>query len=261
LPPGDQIDRPLPLYQTDLSQVPLPEILVKIHQYRVPGVIECRRGDETKRLYLEDGRIVFATTNQVTESLGDRLVREGKLSQSQYDDSVRHMKVTGMRHGVTLLNMGLLEKEELFAAVRQQLQEIIDSVFVWTTGAVEFTPGRDKEKSLEFVKLEASIPNAIVRGVRRMVDARVLVARLGAKATLLVRTATGYPELRLAPDEERLLHAVDGKRALYELVTSSPDTSLNARLLYAFFALQMIARRESRQVKVQIRTESRVPEE
>lgn len=252
---GGELNGPVPLYQTDLVQAPLPEILLKIHRYKVPGVIECRRGAETKRVYLDEGHIIFATTNQVVESLGDTLVRERRLTQEQYEESVRHMKLTGMRHGVTLVNMGLLTKEQLFTTVRAQMQEIIDSMFEWSFGAVAFTPGRDKEKAIEFVKLDLSVPNAILRGVRRIVDGRALVARLGEKATLFERTATRYDDLTLSADEQTLLSAVDGKRALFQLVTATHDQGANARLLYGFLTLGLIARREARQVKVQIKIE------
>lgn len=252
---GEQLNRGIPLYQTDLAETQLPEILLKVHHYKVPGVVECRRGDEVKRIYLDEGAIFFATTNQVTESLGDRLIREGRLSQSQYEDSVRHMRLTGMRHGVTLVNMGLLTKEQLFVTVREQLQEIIDLVFEWTSGAVAFTPGLDKEKALEFVKLGLSIPNAILHGAPRMGDARSLVARLGSKATVFERTAVEYADLVLTAGEQLLLSSVSGKRTLYELVMASAEPGRNAQTLFGFLSLQMIARRESRQVKVQIRME------
>src|SRR5690348_7237187 len=100
-----------PLYTSDLAQTPLPEMLVKIHRYKAPGAIECRRGNELKRIFLDGGHVIFATTNQITESLGDRLMREGRLTQEQYDESVRLMKVTQKRHGVTLVEMGLLTQE------------------------------------------------------------------------------------------------------------------------------------------------------
>ena len=62
-----------PLYQTEVSQMPLAEVLVKIHRYRAPGRVDCKRGDEVKRIYLDHGQIVFATTNQLGESLGDKV--------------------------------------------------------------------------------------------------------------------------------------------------------------------------------------------
>ncbi|HEY2322107.1 MAG TPA: DUF4388 domain-containing protein, partial [Thermoanaerobaculia bacterium] len=178
-----------PIYQTDLAHTPLPEILVTIHRYKAPGAIDCRRGDETKRIFLDHGRIIFATTNQLTESLGDRLVREGRITQAQYDESLVRMKITGKRHGITLVEMQMLTAEELFVLVHDQIQAIIDSVFAWTTGTIAFTPGRDK--ALEFVKVDISVPDAIVRGVRLIPDAKGLVARLGTKTTFFDRTHAG----------------------------------------------------------------------
>jgi len=238
-----------PLYQTDLGQTPLPEILVKIHRYKAPGVVECRRGDELKRVFLDRGHVIFATTNQITESLGDRLVREGRLTQEQYDESVRRLKQTQKRHGVTLVEMGLLTHEELFVFVREQIQDILWSVFTWSSGAVSFTPGRDK--NLEFVKVDISVPEAILHGVRRMPDARTLVARLGTKATVFERTGETVEELTLNQDEQHLLDSVDGKHALVDLVNIPPlAASENARVLYAFHALQLIAPKAH--IKVQI---------
>lgn len=229
-----------PLYQTELGQTPLPEILVKIHRYKAPGVVDCRRGTELKRIFLDRGNVIFATTNQITESLGDRLVREGRLTQEQYDESVRLLKQTQKRHGVTLVEMGLLTHEELFVLVRDQIQDILWSVFTWSNGAVAFTPGRDK--NLEFVKVEIPVPQAILQGVRRMPDARVLVAHLGTKATLFERTNETVEGLTLSADEQHLLDTVDGKRPLVDLVNTPPlSPPENARILYAFYALQLIA--------------------
>ena len=241
-----------PIYQTDLAHTPLPEILVTIHRYKAPGAIDCRRGDEMKRIFLDHGRIIFASTNQRTESLGDRLVREGRITQTQYDASVERMKITGKRHGVTLVEMGMLTADELFILVRDQIQAIIDSVFGWTTGTISFTPGRDK--NLEFVKVDISVPDAIVRGVRLIPDAKGLVSHLGTKTTYFDRTNATIEEMHLGADEQHLLDAVDGRHALGDLVNTPPlPAGENARILYAFSALGMIAPCDPRGVKVQVK--------
>jgi len=238
-----------PLYQSDLAQTPLPEILVKIHRYKAPGVVECHRGNELKRVFVDRGHVIFATTNQITESLGDRLMREGRLTQEQYDESVRRVKLTQKRHGVTLVEMGLLTHDELFVVVREQIQEILWSIFTWTNGTIAFTPGRDK--NLEFVKVDISIPEAIVQGVRRMPDAKALVARLGTKTTVFERTHNAVDELKLTAEEQGLLDTVNGKHALVDLVNTPPlAAGENARILYAFHALQLIAPKSG--IKVQI---------
>jgi len=241
------------LYHTDLAQTSLPEILVTIHRYKAPGVVECRRGEIVKRIFLDRGQIIFATTNQISESLGDKLLAAGRITEQQYVDSVSRVLETGKRHGVTLVEMGILSHEELFAAVREQIEAILWTIFGWDSGAVTFVPGRDKH--LEFVKVEIPIPRAVLNGVRMMPDARSLVARLGVKTTLFERTDKPIDDLDLAVDELLLLEAVDGRSVLYELVNTPPLAPPdNARILYGFLALQLIAPKTSRQIKVQIKT-------
>lgn len=243
-----------PLYQTDIAQTPLPEVLVKIHKYRAPGRLDCRRGDEMKRIYLERGDIIFATTNQIAESLGDVLLLAGHLTREQYDESLRRVRQTGKRHGTVLVEMRILTSEQLFNAVRDHIQGILWSIFAWDFGVVGFTPGR--EKRLEFIKVEIPAPQAVMQGVRHMPDTRAIVARLGSKSTLFIQTGLRVEGLTLRPDEQTLLDAVDGRRPLYDLVNiPALNAADNARVLYALMTLGMIAPRDPRQVKVQLRTE------
>jgi len=244
-----------PLYQTEISQMPLAEVLVKIHRYRAPGRVDCKRNDEVKRIYLDHGQIVFATTNQIGESLGDKLLRKGRITRPQYEESLTRARENGNRHGNSLVEMGVLSPRDLFIAVHEQIEEIIWPVFGWESGTVSFTAGRDKK--LEFIKVDLPVPVAILRGVRHVADARALVARLGIKTTLFAR-ADGHMEgLTLDADEQHLLDAVDGRKVLYELVnTPVLPASDNARILYAFFALGLIVSREPRQmIKVQLKTD------
>jgi len=243
-----------PLYQTEISQMPLAEVLVKVHRYRAPGRVDCKRGDEVKRIYLDHGQIVFASTNQVAESLGDKLLREGRVTRAQYDESLIRARESGSRHGTILVEMNVLSPKDLFVAVHEQIEEIIWPLFGWDSGTLSFTAGRDKR--LEFIKVAIPVPMAILRGVRRVADARSLVARLGTKTTLFGRS-NGHDEgLVLDADEQHLLDAVDGRKVLYELVNTPPlPASDNARILYAFFALGLIIPREPRQIKVQLKTD------
>lgn len=242
-----------PVYQTELTQTPLPEILVTIHRYRAPGVVECRRGNELKEIFLEGGHIVFATSNQVRDSLGDRLLNEGRITREQYDESVRRLLATGKRQGTILTEMNVLAPDLMLEAVREQIQEIVWSIFGWDGGTISFAPGRDRHR--EFVKLDIPIPKAVMEGVRHMNDPKALIAHLGGKTTVLVRTGTAVPDLVLDEDETNLLQAANGKRALYDLANLPPlAAGVNARLLYAFWTLGLIAHKPDTRVKVQVRS-------
>ncbi|HXG57918.1 MAG TPA: DUF4388 domain-containing protein [Thermoanaerobaculia bacterium] len=242
-----------PLYQTSLEQTPLPEILVTIHRYKVPGLVECRRDEEIKKIHLDRGRIIFASTNQLRESLGDKLLREGHITREQYAASIAMKKKTGKRHGVTLVEMRLIDPQVLANAVREQILEIVWSIFGWTTGQVSFSPGRDK--SVEFVKVEVSVADAIMGGVRNMPDVKALVSRLGPKTTIFAKTGEQPEALTLGSDERHLLDQIDGRRSFYDLVSTPPlKAADNVRILYGLYALKMIAPKEPKGVKVQIRT-------
>lgn len=243
-----------PLYSTEIAETPLCEVLAKIYQYRAPGRLDCSRGDEVKRVYLERGEIIFATTNQISESLGDRLLREGRVTRAQYDASLDQVRSTGKRHGTALVEMKLLTPQELTDAVHAQIEAILWSIFAWDFGTVGFTPGRDKR--LEFIKVRITVPAAVMQGVRRMPDPKAIVARLGSRSTVYDHTDLQLEDYEPDLAEKRLLDQIDGKRALSELVNTSPlDAADNARLLYGLLTLGLIAVREPTQIKVRLKTD------
>ncbi|GAC1429280.1 MAG: hypothetical protein NVSMB68_01510 [Thermoanaerobaculia bacterium] len=251
--PDEQSPPPRPVYQTDIASTPLPEILVTIHRYKAPGIIDCRRGNEGKEIFLDRGQIIFATSNQVRDSLGDKLLREGRITQEQYEESVRRLVSTGKRQGTILTEMNVIEPEALFGALREQILEVVWSVFSWDAGSVSFTPGRHKQQ--EFVKIDIPIPQAILQGVRRVPDPKPLVARIGTKMTILVRTEKEVEDLMLDDDERRLLDACDGKRALIDLIGIGPlSAANNAKILYAFLALQLVAAKSAERIRMNVRT-------
>lgn len=244
---------PRPVFETDLAQTPLPEILVTVYRHKAPGTIVCRRGNELKEIFLDRGHVVFATSNQVRDSLGDRLLNEGLITREQYDESVRRLLKSDKRQGTILTEMRVLDPEAMLDAVREQIQEIVWSLFAWDGGSARFMPGRDLHR--EFVKLDIPIPQAIVEGVRHVADAKALVGRIGGRHTLLIRSSREISELVLDEDEQLLLDSVDGKRTLGDLVNSSPlAPGVNARLLYAYFVMGLVEVKPSRAIRVKVHT-------
>jgi hypothetical protein len=242
------------LFKGDLAQTPLPEVLVTIHRYKAPGVVECIRPSETKHIFIDEGNIIFATSTNIADSLGIRLLEQKLITKAQFDESVERLKESGAkRQGVILVEMRAIEPKQLFVSVKEQVQDIVWSVFEWTEGTVSFQPGRDRTQ--EFIKLNFPTRQAVIQGVRRIGDARTLVARMGKKATVLARVAEAdFSNLALAPEEQVQYELVDGKKALYELIQYGPlSPAENAKILYAFFALRLIQVKESTGIKVKVK--------
>ena len=242
------------LFVSDLKQTPLPEVLATVHRYRVPGSIDCSWGGVQKTIYIDGGNIVFATSSELSDSLGDRLLRSGRITPAQYDESVQLLQSGTKRQGSILVEIGALEPKDLFLAVLEQVQAIVWSLFDWNEGTVSFEPGRDRQG--EFIKLNIPTRMAVLEGVRAIRDVRSLLARVGTKLTVLQTLENAdLHDLTLAENESKMLSEINGKQTLFELTNLGIDTPAgNGRTIYAFHALGLIEVRQAKQIKVQLRT-------
>jgi hypothetical protein len=231
------------VYRSELQKTPLPAILATVNRYGVPGVLEVVRDKCTKRVYLLDGDIIFATSSSRAESLGHFLVGTGVLSADQVRKSSDELSNTpGARHGEILVRMGFIEEADLGSAVRKQVQAILWSLFNWDEGTVSFAVGRAKDD--EIFKIKIPTARAIIAGCRRIVDPKIITARMGGRGAVVKRLPRPphLEDFRLEPDERGLLELVNDKRTLYELCESgaaTPGTSV--RVLYAMSELQFVS--------------------
>lgn len=242
-------------YRGDLSETPLPKVLATIHRYRVPGVVTARRGDVVKKIFLDEGKVVFAASSDMEDALGAFLVRRGLLTPAQLAESGRRIAGTGRRQGEVLVEMGVLTPERMAAAVLGQVSAILWSIFDWESGEVTFEVGRFRAE--EKVQMDLPIDQAIRDGLLKAADPKSLVKRLGASWTILERIEAA-PPAALSGDERVYLSMVDGKTPFVELCRKGPgDAATNARLLFLFFCLEQIQRKsEPAARKLQWRTRS-----
>ena len=234
-------------FRGDLSTTPLPEVLQTVHHYKVPGVLTATKDGLEKKIFLWGGDVIFASSGDRSDSLGDYLLRTGRITQEQMDESVELLLLSfgEKRHGTVLVEMGVLTQQDLFDIVSEQVKSIIFSMFDWTQGEVGFQVGQFKTD--ELIQLAIPARQIILDGVKAVHDARRLVSFLGPSWTIFDPSyaPTEMGDLTLDVGEIRLLQHVDGVKTLRDLITLGPgDASHNAKLVYAFYALKLIARRE-----------------
>ena len=227
-------------YHGDLASTPLPEILATIHRYRVPGIVNLTRDGRVRRLFVDDGAVLFAASNEKEVGLAAYLLKRGVLDAETARLAEERQARDGLRIGQVLLQMGVLTPESLNAAVSGRVREILLTAFDWDAGEVLFQIGA--RRTADFARLDLPIPEVVLEGIRRAGNVRRMVQRLGSAPTLLERSSG--PELSLFSPAERKFHeSVDGKTALQRLCARGPGgESENARLLYAFFCLGLVRR-------------------
>lgn len=233
-------------YTGDLAEEPLPEILRTIHHHRVPGVVTATSGDVVKKIYLLGGNVIFATSSDLHDSLGAYLKKSAIISSGELRVSTSRIDAAqGKRHGELLVEMGVLTPDQLRQIVTEQVKAILYSIFSWEKGEVTFEAGRFRTE--ELIQLDVSTPQAIADGIRLLPDPRRVVSRLGPSWTVFEQGEVGAAAsgVSWSEGELKLLSLVDGRRSLRDLITAGPgDVSTNARLVYAFWVLHLVTRRD-----------------
>ena len=97
--------------------------------------------------------------------------------------SARARETTTKRFGVLLVEENLLSPGEVYAAIREQIEGIVWSLFYWQQGQVTYSAGEFREDDM--VQIQLSLREVIFEGIKRAPDARQLLARLGGRDTVL----------------------------------------------------------------------------
>ena len=240
-------------FRSDLAKTPLAEVLETVRRYRVPGVITVTRQGVEKRLFLWNGDVIFATSSDRFDSLGHYLLKCGLISQDQFVESSRRLVAAagGKRLGDILLEMGLLDEKRLRTIVLEQVNAIVTELFEWDEGEVSFKVG--EYRSEEIIKLTIPTRQLILLGVKGIRDVRRLVSILGPSWTVFAPASSAAEtiDVGLSAPEAAFLALVDGVRTLRELVGAGPgEAAHNAKLVYAFFVLKLVVRRESDSTRI-----------
>ncbi|HEV8609692.1 MAG TPA: DUF4388 domain-containing protein [Thermoanaerobaculia bacterium] len=242
-------------YRGDLRVTPLPEILATIERYRVPGALSVTRDNAHRRIYLDRGLVVFATSDEREVRLGNYLIRHGTLPEDAVANAEARLAGDGIRLGQILVRLELLDQATLDAAVADQVREILWGAFDWDSGEVVFEVGA--RRSDETIRIDLPIVEVIVEGVRRAASVRRFVDRMGSGHGVLEQAEAPLAPGLFSPDEIALRGLVDGRLPVQVLCQKGPGSvAENARLLYAFFCLDLVRVKEASGVKkVQWKTE------
>src|SRR5436305_6792787 len=155
-----------PILQGDLARIQLPDVLSFVSMIRRSGKLVLRNGTMERTLVWKDGDIVFATSNSPEDSLGLFLLRNGKITQQQYEESKRRV-TPQLRHGKLLVQMGAISPKDLWWGVKNQALDIIYSLFHWQSGSFAFSESME-EISSEKIVLSLNTSSVIMEGIRRL---------------------------------------------------------------------------------------------
>ncbi len=210
-------------------------LLARMFAQAATGRIGFRRDDPDagnieKVVFFDQGRPVFASSNEPGDRMGELLVREGKITAAQYERCQSLVAESGRRMGEILVDFGYLKRRELLPAVRRHVEDIVYSLFGWDAGHYHITI--DTMPSAERIRLSRHPASLILEGIRRKLDRTTLEKLVGAASTVIevpdrerlggiLNSGNSGNSGDLGPEERAALAAFDGQADLAQVARAA----------------------------------------
>jgi DNA-binding MarR family transcriptional regulator len=230
------------ILQGDLSKIQLPDVLSFVAMIRETGKLQLRAAQLERTIHWKEGEIVFASSNSPEHSLGQFLLRNGKITKDQYEESRRRV-TPQTRHGKILVQMGAISPKDLWWGVKNQVLEIIYSLFGWKEGEFAFFESLE-ELAQERIVLQINTSSVIMEGIRRLDESariREKVPDLGMIFAKVPGVVPDFQDLDLSHSEIAIYNSIDGKLNVRELTGRSELTEFEVtRILFQLVSARLI---------------------
>ncbi len=223
--------------EKEVNKFNFPQILLDLHRESKTGTLTVDTADVIKKVYLDRGKAVFASSTDEDDRLGETLIKLGKITIEQYEKSVELLKETGKRQGTILVELGYLTPKDLVLGVKAQVREIIYSLF-----QVEYAEYEFDERPLptrEVITLQMSMGNLIYEGMKKINNV-VRIKRdmpdMDAVLKLNDDPASLFQDIVLTPRDKAMIEMIDGTKTIKEIIDSTPTATFEAlKTLYILF--------------------------
>jgi hypothetical protein len=220
----------------------LPEIYRDLYLGESTGVLHLCRDDVEKRIFFDRGMILYAESPLPDEDLGNRLIREGKLSTGALAEARRNV-AQSIELPQALVNRGLIGKQALRASIRSLVDSVVRTTFQWPGGTARFAETWPVHDVFEGDVVRTF--EYLIHGIARMEGFEPIQDALkGTTSHIRLREPQPLPLERLALSASHgfILSRVDGRSTVRDLLSLlPPETEEPAcRFVYGLLVLGIL---------------------
>lgn len=151
----------------NLRDFTLTQLLNLVNLARKTGCLTVSGTSDTAKLYFNEGKLIQSSLDSRPESLGEVLLRNGKLTEEQYRAlSGQPGVATDKGLGLLAVNRRYITQEEILRQVRGHILEIIYLLFTWEDGTFRFEPNAAPPDGS--ITVSMSLEGIIMEGSRRI---------------------------------------------------------------------------------------------
>jgi tetratricopeptide (TPR) repeat protein len=201
----------------ELDRTPLPRLLLELFVSRFDGCLRLRRDRLEKSFRFQHGAPISAESSLARETLGLQLLEAGRISRDDYNRVSRTVAEHGVKEGVALLDLGLLDPKSLFLALKEQVRARLVECFGWPRGSYDLEHEESAPEGAQ--PFRADLLALIQDGIETHWSAERVLADLNPHMNESVarNRRLAAIEQRLRSDESvtAFVTALDGTRTLW----------------------------------------------
>ncbi len=146
--------------------VTLPLVLQVLQLITATGTLTVRSGGVEKSVHVKNGQIIYASSTDGNDRLGEMLVKAGLLTRENLEVALQlFRKQAGIKKiGAILVENGFVTPKDLFAGLKTQVKTIIYSLFLWDDAEYRF----EETLPAGIIQLQFNIEELIEEIILRM---------------------------------------------------------------------------------------------
>jgi hypothetical protein len=150
----------------NLIEKPFSDIISVLQLQKATGTLTCGAGSDARSVYVKNGHIIFATSKDERDRLGEVMVAAGKISRSQLERALSlHQKSAGLKKiGAIFVESGFVTPKDLFNGLKLQVRAIIRHLVLMTEGPYQF----DERMPAEVIPLQINMEELLREIVEQM---------------------------------------------------------------------------------------------
>jgi len=239
----------MPVLKGDVEILGLGNLLQILAMNHKEGILSLFRDSDKKTIHFSPkGMRLLSSSMKRINKLGKILLRRKRISKEDLDALLKEQKLLGWKLGQIAVESGLVQKKDVEEALREQIEEEIFDMFMWSQAAFEFAEGRapkqEESNPLAGVTFDANMTGLILEAARRA-DELLMIRKILSDDDM---SLTKFP-FEIQADElggdidvvDDILPLMNGRRTVREVVNGSIyPRFISMRAIYRLLVLGYI---------------------
>ena len=202
----------------NLKTMDLAELLQWVAMGRKTGALAFVKDKTKNYIVFREGSIISSGSNEPTYQLGQYLLLQGKLTESDFKRAFELEQETRGTLSPILVLQGFVSQQDLQQAMINRTEEVIYDLFLWEEGDFNFTTAPEYDAE-QLCLININVNSVIFEGVRRKDEwKRIRAVFPSNNVTLAPRSNADLESVPITLLQKKLLSLASSGKTISEMI-------------------------------------------